>query len=68
MSISTQRVLRELREAYPTAELSFTGSGHIRMRFPDGAIVFVSASPSKIHFMTYVHQDVKYARLRRHRR
>lgn len=62
MSISTKRILRELRREYPEAVQDFTGGGHIRLRFPDGAQVTCSASPSCPHFMNHVRQNVRRAR------
>lgn len=64
MSISTKRVQRMLRAEWPEAELSFTGGGHLRLRFPDGAVVYTASSPSRIHFMTFVRMDVRKARER----
>lgn len=60
--MSTQRLLRELQAEFPDAQLAFTGGGHIRLRFPCGATVFVSASPSKTYFMNYVRRDVQRAK------
>ena len=62
MSISTPRIRRMLREEFPEAELSMTGGGHILLRFPDGARVTASASPSCPHFMSHVRSDVRRAR------
>lgn len=59
MSISTQRIRRMLREEFPEAEQSMTGSGHIRLRFPNGTQVTCSASPSCPHFMSHVRQNVR---------
>jgi hypothetical protein len=62
--MSTQQIRRMLRDEYPEATIDMTGSGHIRLRFPDGAVVIVSSSPSKNYFMKHVHADVKRAKAR----
>jgi hypothetical protein len=59
---STQKVIRMLRTEVPGAEISFAGSGHIRMTLPNGRNIYVSATPSdEVYFLQNVRADIKRA-------
>ena len=57
----TRKIERLLRREYPTFKLSYTGSGHIRLRLPNGAQVIVSATPSDGRFIKNVRTTVRRA-------
>ena len=57
--MSTQKIIRELRAEFPFAEVSLSNGGHIRLRLPNGRLVFVSATPSDRAFMRHVRRNVK---------
>lgn len=54
-----RKIERELRREFPGAVLEPTGSGHYRLRLPNGRFVIVAASPSSRRFMQNVRATVK---------
>jgi len=47
---STQKIKRILRQEYPGTEITHTDGGHLRLVLPNGAKLFISATPSDEHF------------------
>ena len=59
---SPQKIIRLIRSEWPEVEISFAGSGHIRIGLPNGRKVYASTSPSdEYFFMRSVRSDIKRA-------
>jgi hypothetical protein len=45
-AMNSKSVIRMLRREVPGAKVEFGGSGHLKLRLPNGKLVTVSATPS----------------------
>jgi hypothetical protein len=54
-----RKIERELRKAFPRAQLETTGDNHLRLEFPGGNLVIASNTPGDVHFLNNVRREVR---------
>jgi hypothetical protein len=54
-----RKIERELRRAFPFAQIEITNRSHYRLRLPNGRSVFVASTPSCPFWLHNVRADVR---------
>jgi hypothetical protein len=57
--MSTKKLIRTLRREYPTAKISYTNGGHIRLSLSDGRFLIMGASTSDHRVLTMVRNQIR---------
>ena len=60
-----RKLLRELRQRFPGARITVTGSSHYRITLPGGGTVIVSNTPSRKNFLRNAISDARRQSKRR---
>ena len=56
-----RKLVRQLERAFPEAKVETTRGGHIKIKLPNGTIVFTSSTPSDRRTMLNVRGEVRRA-------